>query len=229
MNRRAVFSSFEENEFLVLVQHRGKSEGKNYRIIMKISSIQKDILTGTILGDGYLQKTGDRNARLRLEHGFKQKEYLLWKVSQLQPFFQGHATYLERVHPITKRTYKYWRHQSQAMPLLGKLRALFYPDGTKHIPDRIKTLLTPRSLAVWYMDDGYYYLRDRCAYLYLGNVTKEEAEYVANVMNQKFDLEVRVLAKKKGFAIYFSPAQVLKLKAIIHSHVLPYFKYKLPS
>ena len=41
--------------------------------MIKLSLTQKQILYGTILGDGYLQKTGEKNARLRLEHGEKQK------------------------------------------------------------------------------------------------------------------------------------------------------------
>ena len=196
---------------------------------MKITSTQRDILIGTILGDAYLQKTGKQNARLRLEHGARQKEYLLWKVKQLQPFFQGGARYLERVHPITKRTYHYWRHQSQTMPFLGKLHALFYPNGKKHIPEKIEKFLTAQSLAVWYMDDGYYYARDRCAYLYLGNVTRGEAECVSHAMNEKLNLGVRILAKKKGFAIYFPPIEVIKLKRIIEAHIVSYFQYKLPS
>src|SRR3990167_10219321 len=40
---------------------------------------QKSVILGSILGDGFLQQTGKNNARLRLEHGLKQKEYLIWK------------------------------------------------------------------------------------------------------------------------------------------------------
>lgn len=195
---------------------------------MKLSTIQKDILIGTILGDGYLQKTGKKNARLRLEHGAKQKEYLFWKVKNLEQFFQGKPTYIERVHPLSKQTYKYWRHQSQSMPYLGKLRMLFYPDGKKSIPKDIGRFLTPRSIAVWYMDDGYYYKRDRCSYIYVGNVSRQEAECAKDEIVKKFHLQVRVLAKKKGFALYFPPSEVLKLKALIKDYVLDQFNYKLP-
>ena len=115
---------------------------------MKLSSIQKDILIGTILGDAYLQKTGEKNARLRLEHGINQKEYLFWKVKNLQQFFQGKPKYLERIHPANGRTYRYWRHQSQSGPFLGKLRKIFYLDNRKIIPVNIERFLTPRSIAV---------------------------------------------------------------------------------
>lgn len=195
---------------------------------MKLSAIQKNILIGTILGDAYLQKTGEKNARLRLEHGGGQKEYLFWKVNMLPQFFQGRPSYIERVHPLTRRTYTYWRHQSQSMFYLGKLRKLFYPNGKKKIPSDIDKFLTPLSFAVWYMDDGYYYARDKCAYLYLGNVSREEAESAAAAIKKKFHLIARVLSKKKGFAIYFSRLEVIKLKVIIASYILDQFKYKLP-
>lgn len=196
---------------------------------MKLSSVQRDILVGTILGDAYVQKTGERNARLRLEHGADQKEYLFWKVKNLQQFFQGRPKYLERVHPSSKRTYQYWRHQSQSMPFLGKLRKIFYRDGKKIIPEDIMKWLTPRSVAVWYMDDGYYYQRDRCSYLYLGNVTKAEAERAGLALKTKFDVLVRVLSKKKGFALYFSPRETIKLASTVRRYILPEFNYKLPS
>lgn len=197
--------------------------------MISLNKEQKSILFGTILGDGYLQSTGKKNARLRLEHGGKQKEYLLWKVKKLEKLFQGKAKYLERVHPISKEKYNYWRHQSQSMPYLGKLRNIFYPDGKKKIPKDLEKYLTPLMLAVWYMDDGYYYLRDNCSYLYLGNVSEQEAETVTRVLFKKFNITARVKQKKKGYAIYFSPQETQKLKNLIKSHILYQFNYKLPS
>ena len=197
---------------------------------MKLSSLQRDILVGTILGDAFLQKTGERNARLRLEQGAKQKSYLLWKVEQLSQLFQGKAKYLKRVHPLTRKTYEYWRHQSQSMPELGVLRRIFYPSGRKTIPENLEVFLrSPRVLAVWYMDDGYYYQRDRVSYLYLGNVTRHEAEVASSALRTKYDLTSRVLAKKKGFALYFPPAEARKLAVLIRGYILDEFSYKLPS
>ncbi len=197
---------------------------------MKLSTVQRDILVGTILGDAFLQKTGEKNARLRLEHGGKQKSYLLWKVKNLSQLFQGKPTYLRRIHPLSKQAYEYWRHQSQSMPELGKLRRIFYPEGKKTIPPNLEEFLrSPLVLAVWYMDDGYYYARDRIAYLYLGNVTRAEADVAARAMQAQFDLHARVLVKKKGFALCFSPDQTQKLASLVEPYVIELFKYKLPS
>lgn len=201
------------------------------KFVIQLSLSQRSILVGTVLGDAYLQKTGKKNARLRLEQGARQKEYLLWKVKMLESLFQGKAKYLERIHPITKKKYAYWRHQSQSTPYLGRVQRHFYSqDGRKIIPKDLEKYLTSLMLAVWYMDDGYYYARDKCAYLYLGRVFKEEAEIVQSALLHKFDLRVRVLdKKKKGYAIYFSPQEAAKLKEIIKGHILEQFIYKLPS
>lgn len=193
------------------------------------SKEQKSILFGTILGDGYLQRTGKKNARLCLEQGCEQKEYLLWKVKKLGKFFQGKAKCLQRIHPISKQKYCYWRHQSQSTPYLGKIRNIFYPEGNKIIPKGLEKYLTPITLAVWYMDDGYYYERDRCSYLYLGNVKEDEAKVAVRALLKKFDIATRLKKKKKGYALYFSPNETHKLRKIIKGHVLTQFNYKLPS
>lgn len=197
--------------------------------MISLSKEQKSILFGIILGDGYLQKTGKKNARLRLEHGKNQREYLLWKVKKLERFFQGKPKYLERIHPISKRRYSYWRHQSQSTQYLGELRKIFYPEGKKTIPESLEKYLSPLTLAVWFMDDGYYYPRDKCSYLYLGNVSRNEAEIVMLALSKKFDILSRVKQKKKGYVLYFSPQETQKLKNIIKGYIISYFNYKLPS
>lgn len=197
--------------------------------MISLSKEQKSVLLGTILGDGFLQKTGKKNARLRLEHGYKQKEYLLWKVKILQVLFQGKPKYLERIHPKTKKKYKYWRHQSQSTPYLGKLRNVFYPEGNKIIPEELEKYLNPLTIAVWYMDDGYYYKRDKCSFLYLGNVSEKQANFVSQALLGKFKIKTKVKKKKKGYAIYFSPSETKKLKKLIKDYILDCFNYKLPS
>jgi len=205
----------------------GSQEG--IKTMINLTAKQKFILYGAILGDGFLQKTGSKNARLRLEQGAKQKEYLFWKVGMLSLLFQGKPRKVERIHLITKNQYSYWRHQSQANPFLGKLRNVFYPQGKKIIPQNIEKCLNPASLAVWYMDDGYYYLRDKCGYLYLGNVSQTEAETLQNALKNKFQLCVHWLKKKKGYAIYFPPTEMRKLKLLLKGLYLEQFNYKFPS
>lgn len=197
--------------------------------IVTLNKEQKAILIGMILGDAYLQITGKRNARLRLEHGIKQKEYLLWKANKFPQLFQGQPKYLERQHPVTGRIYQYCRHQSNANSELGRWRLWFYQDGKKKIPeDLIDYLKDPLSLAVWYMDDGYYYDRDRVSYLYLGKAMKAEAEIASETITRNFGIKSKILdKKKKGFALYFFPHETLKLHNLLKKYIIPSLNYKI--
>jgi len=198
---------------------------------MQLTKKQKAVLIGTVLGDAFLQKTGEKNARLRFEHGEKQKEYLLWKVKIFGRLFQGKPTYTERKHPKSKKVYKYWRHQTSATPILGKWRKVFYTGlkGEKKIPENLEELLKePLALAVWYMDDGYFYQIDRNSYLYLGRVSKQEAQTAQRTIKNNFDIRARVYDKKqKGFALFFSISETKRLHKLIASEIIPLFDYKL--
>lgn len=200
----------------------------NY-IKMNFTKRQKAILTGTLLGDGFLQKTGAKNARLRLEHGERQKEYILWKGKQFPRLFQGLPVRLRRVHPLTKRAYTYWRWQSVSTPELGKWRNLFYVDGKKQIPKALAGLITESiALAVWYMDDGYYDLKQKHSFIYLGRVSRAEAEIACNAIVKNFHITPHVYDKKnKGFALFFSVAETRLLHAVMRLHIIPSMNYKL--
>jgi hypothetical protein len=197
---------------------------------MNLTKRQQSAVIGMILGDGYLQATGAKNARLRLEQSIKQKDYLLWKAALLPALFQGKPIFLDRIHPKTKATYQYARQQSNASPVLGNLRKLFYPDGRKKIPgDLAKFLRDDIAFAIWFYDDGYYYGRDRCSYLYLGTVSRDEAGIAQKAIEEKFGIASKVSDKKsKGFALYFSRIESEKIKTILLKYPVPGMAYKIP-
>lgn len=190
---------------------------------MRLSKEQEAAILGMILGDGYLQPTGKKNARLRLEHRADHKDYLIWKARLLPRLFQGNPTFLKRKHPITQKIYSYVRQQSNSSPILGRLRKIFYLNGKKIIPPELgKLLKSDIALAIWYLDDGYYYPRDNCAYLYLGKVSREEAETASKVISKKFLVENSVLDKRqKGFALYFPHRELAKLRLKIAKYAVP--------
>ncbi len=196
---------------------------------MELTKQQTSVLIGTILGDGFLQKTGEKNARLRLEHSQKQKDYVLWKGKIFGRLFQGKPNYLERIHPNSGETYKYCRWQSSAGPAFGKWRKYFYPNGNKIIPNNIGNFLTePISLAVWYMDDGYFNKIDRNSYIYLGRVTRAEAEISGKAIEKNFGIVATVYDKKnKGFTLFFGVLETKKLQTLIRPFIIESLQYKL--
>ena len=184
-----------------------------------------------VLGDGYLKKTGKRNARLILEHKEDHKKYLMWKASLLPQLFQGKPKMMERIHPVTLKKYRYVRHQSNSSPILGKLRRIFYPDGKKHIPENLPNLMKDDvAFAIWYYDDGHYSQESHTTYLYLGKVTRKEAEIAQKTLLENFDLKSNIVDKKdKGFALYFPSSEKEKIKKILQKYYIPIMAYKIPS
>lgn len=197
---------------------------------MVLTKKQQAALVGMILGDGYLQKTGTRNARLRLEHSWKQKDYLEWKIKLLPQLFQGKPKKVERVHPISKRKYVYYRIQSNASPYLGKLRKVFYPENKKVIPENLERYLRHvLGLVVWYCDDGYYYPRDRHSILYLGKVSVKEGKITQRIFRKFIGIQGRIKDKKeKGLALYFTPQETLQFKIKTANFIPPMMFYKFP-
>lgn len=192
---------------------------------------QMDIVIGTILGDTYVQLTGKTNARLRFEHGEKQKDYIIWKWQELENLMQDKPKKIIRYNPIFQRTYSYYRCQSHSSPVFGKLQGLFYQDKKKIIPEELGELLKSKlSLAVWFMDGGYYYHRDRTAYIYLSKFSEDELQKLLNVLKLNFNLQPKIeIKKRESINLKFSVKETEKLIQLIKADIIPSMQYKLPS
>lgn len=195
-----------------------------------MDKIQKAIVIGTILGDGFLQKTGKNNARLRLEHSLKQQDYLIWKCQVLNNFFQKKPEILQRFNLKFGKSYQYIRNQSYSGLEFGKLHQLFYIDGKRVIPNTISKLLkNPMSLAVWFMDDGYYYSRDKIAYIYLPKLDSDSINNLLIALNLNYGLSPQLKIKKRGENVLnFTVKDTAKLIQIIKPYIIKSMSYKLP-
>ncbi|QQG43075.1 MAG: hypothetical protein HYW45_02605 [Candidatus Daviesbacteria bacterium] len=195
-----------------------------------MDKIQKAIVIGTILGDGFLQKTGKNNARLRLEHSLKQQDYLLWKCQILNNFFQKKPKILTRTNLKFGKSYQYIRNQSYSGLEFGKLHQLFYVDGKRVVPNEISKLLkNPMSLAVWFMDDGYYYFRDKIAYIYLPELDSDSINNLLIALRMNYGLSPQLKIKKRGeYVLNFSVKDTAKLIQIIKPYIIKSMSYKLP-
>lgn len=197
---------------------------------MGLLKSQREALIGMVLGDAYLQPTGKRNARLRLEHSVKQKDYIFYKYELLKNMMQRKPKFIKRFNPHWKKHYSYYRLQSHSSPIFGKFRRWFYPEGKKRIPINIKGLLkTPLSLAIWYMDDGYYYHRDECIFLYLSDYPAQDIQRLKETLEENYDLLAKYKKRKKSERyLFFNKEETKKFIRIVRPHIIPLFDYKLP-
>ncbi|OGG20703.1 hypothetical protein A3D03_00135 [Candidatus Gottesmanbacteria bacterium RIFCSPHIGHO2_02_FULL_40_13] len=105
---------------------------------------QNELIVGKLLGNGSLEDRGNANSRLQIRHSINQKEYVDWCYRQLKEFTCS--------NPKQHKEPYYFRTKS--LPLFSRLRKIWYNNKKKILP--INLNLSPFSLAIWYMDDGYY-------------------------------------------------------------------------
>ncbi len=118
-----------------------------------MGSQQFDIICGTLLGDGFLERNG-RYARLVIDHFTKQKDYVIWLASMLaslRPVLKEQV----RLDSRNGKTYLHIVLRSHTNPILDQYLDLFYENGKKNIPTCLPIILSPLMLAIWIMDDGY--------------------------------------------------------------------------
>lgn len=108
--------------------------------IYRLSDTQREIVYGSMLGDGSVKKNGV----FCIGHGERQIDYCKWK----QSYFSN----------ITTSEYKNskngWNFETKRDSELNLLREELYKDGGRVLTKRFLEKLTPLSIAVWYMDDA---------------------------------------------------------------------------
>lgn len=115
---------------------------------LSLTSLQRSVLVGALLGDGALipASSGHADARLQIEHKAAHRDYVLWT----------HEIFQEWVltPPFHRILTNSWRFRTISHAELAEYRAAFYNGRQKTVPANIDELLDPIALAVWLMDDG---------------------------------------------------------------------------
>ncbi len=190
-----------------------------------LTKLQQQILIGGLLGDTCLEQNG-RNTRLRIEHGLRQEQYLRWKYEK----FASIATSVPRLTGSKSRgkLYQRWHISSFSIPQLNEYREKFYRDKRKIVPKDIGSLLvSPISLAVWFMDDGY--KRNDCNALRISTdcFSVKENSLLQKCLKDNFGIASALHKKGKVWNIYIPKDNALKFCKIIRSYVIPDLEYKI--
>jgi recombination protein RecA len=111
----------------------------SYLSSIESNEIYKDIIFGSLLGDGMISKPTGNICRFRLQNR-EQPEYLEWKIEKLKDLKLTKIANRYESNPRFGRELLYYRHA-------------FYQQDKRFIKSGLK--LTPLMAAVWYMDDGH--------------------------------------------------------------------------
>lgn len=202
------------------------NELREYKKGLKLNSIQREIIVGTLLGDAHLASYNKINYSLMFQHGFSQQAYVQWKYSYFKQWVLTPPKVKNQI--VNGKLYqKVWFSTLShiALRFYGKL---FYINRKKVVPVIISKLLTPLGLAVWFMDDGSIKSKEhRALILNTQCYTNKDLSLLQQTLFQKFGIKTKLRKQKEGYQIYILSETVEIFVKIIRPYIIPEMEYKL--
>lgn len=200
-----------------------RSPQRKYVHLRKVplTRIQREFIVGTLLGDGYL-----RNNVLEIKHSVKQINYLLWK----KDIMSNYVNYIREHKEIIKsKKYSTFSWHTIRLNELSFFRKLFYKNNKKVIMWDVINFLTPFSMAVWFMDDGW--RQKNGMKISSESFTKKEHEMLKTMIKIKFDINVKICEYRRNNKIYnyfsFNKRNSILLSNLIRDYIIEDMEYKI--
>lgn len=203
------------------------NEIESYKKTLRLNKTQREILVGLILGDGHLETMNrGRTYRLKVEHSIKQKDYVDWLYVAFKEWVKKPPEAKEKFVFGRKFVNYYFSTYSS-----GKFRFYaqqFYRNGKKIIPKMIGKFLSPRTLAVWFMDDGSIKSkRHKTKLINTQCFSSRDLKRLQAALQEKFGIATTRKKEKKGYRLYIVSNSIERFEAIISPYVIPSMRYKL--
>lgn len=204
------------------------NRGMRLPITTKINKIQRQIIVGTILGDGCLEFDGFHGTRLQIKQAERYKEYVFWLYGKLKNLCNS--------EPKQRNDTKQWYFSTKHLTELTILHRCFYPNGKKLVPKDISDILvSPLSLSVWYMDDGGLDYRPKDHYAFILNTdsfTLEGVNFLKELMDYRFGIASTIhnsLCRGKRYPkLYIGKNGREEFLKKVKPYILNCFSHKLP-
>lgn len=190
------------------------------RQVIPITQEQKEFLFGTLMGDGHLQLVGKNSSTVmgRTNHCIKQEEYCKHKRNVLNELAYD-VKFCIRIanNKEYKQCYYCMKPNTELLPIYN----LFYKDKKKDVPEDL-SLLTPKALAWWFMDDGT--ASGRCSIsIATCSFSLNGLIRLKNYLKQIYDLDVTI---QKDSKLYFSAYSGKKFYELVKDFIIPSMTYK---
>jgi uracil-DNA glycosylase len=187
-----------------------------------LSALARDVVCGTVLGDGCLQGA---SSHLTFSHSHRQESYARFKSELLAELAMSLDERQVAAVVGGDRSYRVVQARSLAHRSLRVLRHDFYRPH-KVVPPWLADKLNARMLAFWFMDDGYTRIRP--------GGRRPLAEIATNAFSDA-DLQVLILglrrlglsAKASRSRLYFDVPTTERLSELIAPYVPESMRYKL--
>lgn len=193
----------------------------------KITKESRNLLIALLLGDG----TICNNNVFKLAHAEQQKDYLEWKIKQLNDAGirnNGLKTYVKTCGYNTGVNVYY--AQLNIIPFIKVLRRIFYKPKKVLGNRKLLNRLDAKGVAIWYMDDGHINIRKdkdgRPMGFYIKIATclpKNELQIIIDYFKEVWDVNFYMFhegKKEDSFSLCCGTKEGLKFINIIKKYVL---------
>ena len=193
----------------------------------KITKESRNLLIALLLGDG----TICNNNVFKLAHAEQQKDYLEWKIKQLNDAGirnNGLKTYVKTCGYNTGVNVYYT--QLNIIPFIKVLRRIFYKPKKVLGNRKLLNRLDARGIAIWYMDDGHINIRkdkdSKPMGFYIKIATclpKNELQIIIDYFKEVWDVNFYMFhegKKEDSFSLCCGTKEGLKFINIIKKYVL---------
>lgn len=193
----------------------------------KITKESRNLLIALLLGGG----TVCSNNVFKLAHAEQQKDYLEWKIKQLNDAGirnNGLKSYIKtRGYNIGVNVYY---TQLNIIPFIKVLRRIFYKPKKVLGNRKLLNRLDARGIAIWYMDDGHINIRKdkdgRPMGFYIKIATclpKDELQVIIDYFKEVWNINFYMFhegKKEDSFSLCCGTKEGLKFINIIKKYVL---------
>lgn len=198
--------------------HGLKNHNKSKNITL--TDIEKQVILGSLLGDGYVDKFG----RLRIQHSNKQLKYNEHKNMLLKSIVKSFRKDIIRFDKRTNKTYYSNLISTQCLKPIKEYRSSWYINDVKTINLSDITDIEPLGLAIWFMDDGFksnYGIK-----IATDSFKKEELLTLIKIIFVKFDILFKIDKRNR---LYLCKDGYQNFHNLIYPYILPEFYYKLQN
>jgi hypothetical protein len=214
-----------------LIKNPVKNSNAMFNITKIFNKDQIECLIGTILGDACITKHGN----IQFNHCFIQKEYIEEKVN----IFNG-TNIKEFVNAGFGNKTNAIRASIDSNQQTKKLRTMLYINGKKTVKNIIN-MITEKSLAYWYMDDGNIVKvknKNNDSYYCMLNTqgfSLEDHKLLVSMFKDKFNIDAKIdeynmnykNQKKTYFRLRLNMDSSKKLFNLVAPYINECMKYKL--
>ena len=181
---------------------------ENQKTKLMLNEEQLQIVLGSFLGDGYLQKMSCFNTyRLNFTQGEKQFEYFNQKTKAFN------IGYRKIKSGYTGKENVYQSNTTRVFVLHDDIWSI------------LENEISPLGLAIWYQDDGSL-SSERYVRLYSEAFTYEENEKLIKILNKRFNIKAEIKTDKKYYFLQMDYENSNKFLSLVSPFMHKSMQYK---